>query len=182
MTSRTPIRLTPHRGPLATPSTSPESSPTLSTPPTDISQCSAAIRQALDAAILQHRISALSSPMRHQSQSSLYRRRREVIRQGIFGRSTHLYALSLIFESLMHSACDLAKSLAGIVTFCLLIWGLLGLVFIRLLTLYVTAERHSAVLVYIRTTSTTKFPDINVTIPPSIPHQSSALSCESFTM
>ncbi|KAG8221219.1 hypothetical protein J3R82DRAFT_1379 [Butyriboletus roseoflavus] len=125
MTSRTPIRLTPHRGPLATPSNSPESSPTSSTPPTDISHCSTGIRPALDVAILQRKISTLSSPTGHQSGSRLYRRRYQVTKQGLFCRDAHLYPLNLIFESLIYSACDLAKSLAGIATFCLLILGLL---------------------------------------------------------
>ena len=132
MTSRTPIRLTPYRGPLATPSTSPESSPTLSTPPTNISHynCATAIRPTLDVAILQHRISTLNPPTRHQSRSRLHRGGRNVAKQGLFDRSTQL---SLIVESLVYSACDLANTLAGILAFCLLIWGLLEWVFNHLL-------------------------------------------------
>ncbi|KAI9568871.1 hypothetical protein HD554DRAFT_2096330 [Boletus coccyginus] len=117
MTSRTPIRLTPHRGPLATPVTSPESSPT-STPDIDIPHCSAAIRSTLDVAILQYRISTLSPPTRHQSWSYPSRRRREVTKQ-------ELLPLSLIFENLIYSASEFAKTVAGIATFCLFIWGIL---------------------------------------------------------
>ncbi|KAF8435118.1 hypothetical protein L210DRAFT_2549718 [Boletus edulis BED1] len=124
MTSRTPIRLTPHRGPLATPSTSPESSPMLSTPPTDISCCSTPLKPALDIAILQHRISTLSPPMQQQYGSRLHRRRHEITTRGLFSRNAHLSPLS-IFESLLYSANELAKTVAGIVTFCLFIWGLL---------------------------------------------------------
>ena len=133
MTSRTPIRLTPYRGPLATPPTSPESSPTLSTPPTDVSHCSTVIRPTLDVATLQHRISTLSPPTRHQSGSRLHRRRREVTKQGLFGSSTHLSSLSLVFESVLSSTSELAQTLAGIVTFCLFIWGLLEWVTSRLI-------------------------------------------------
>ncbi|KAG6382030.1 hypothetical protein JVT61DRAFT_663 [Boletus reticuloceps] len=147
MTSRTPIRLTPHRGPLATPSTSPESSPTLSTPPTDISYCSTPVRPALDIAILQHRIFTLSPPMQQQYGSRLHRRRHEITTRGLFGRNAHLSPLS-IFESLLYSANELAKTVAGIVTFF---------------------------LVCIRVNSTTKCLDNNVTIPPSTPTR--ALRC-----
>lgn len=125
MTSRTPIRLTPHRGPLATPVTSPESSPT-STPDIDIPHCSAVIRSTLDVAILQYRISTLSPPTRHQSWSYPSRRRREVTKQ-------ELLPLSLIFENLIYSASEFAKTVAGIATFCLFIWGILEWVIIRLL-------------------------------------------------
>ena len=135
MTSRTPIRLTPHRGPLATPSTSPvaspESSPTSSTPPTDISHYSTASSSVLDVAILQHRISTLNPITRHDFRSRLLRRRREVIERGLYGRSVQL---TLAFENLVYSACDFANTLAGIVTFCLFIWGLLEWVFNNLLT------------------------------------------------
>jgi len=129
MTSRTPIRLTPHRGPLATPSTSPESSPT-STPPTDIPHYSTAIRSTLDVAILQYRISTLSPPARHQSRSYLYRRRREVARQDLFGSSA---PLSLVFENLIYSTSEFAKTVAGIATFCLFIWAIFEWVIICLL-------------------------------------------------
>lgn len=149
MTSRTPIRLTPHRGPLATPPTSPETSPTLSTPPTDIPDCAAAIRPVLDVTIFQHRISSLTPPTGHQSRSRLYRRRHQITKQGLFGYGTDLCPLDFLFESWIYSACDLAKSLAGIVTFCLLIWGLLEWVIIRLLAFVRGAERLSPVLVCI---------------------------------
>lgn len=182
MTSRTPIRLTPHRGPLAMPSTSPESSPTLSTPPTDIFHCSTTIAQALDTAILQHRISSMSPPARHQSRSRLYRRKREVTKQGLFGRSAHPF--SFIFENLVYSAYDLAKSLAGIVTFCFLIWGLLEWVIIHLWNWMgqLNDILEHPVLVCIWTTSTTESLGINTTISLSIPHESSALPREPFTM
>ena len=117
MTSRTPIRLTPHRGPLATPSTSPESSPTTSTPPTDISYCST--DPSLDIAILQLRISALDTP-------TLHRRGHEAAQKGLFGRDTQLRLAS---EGLTN-ACH---AIAGTVTICLLIWGLLEWVFNDLL-------------------------------------------------
>lgn len=182
MTSRTPIRLTPYRGPLATPSTSPESSPTLSTPPSDIPQCSTAVRPTLDVAILHHRISTISPPTRHQSRAPLHRRRREVTKQGLFGRSIHLSPLNLIFEGLIYSASELAKTLAGVVMFCLFVWGLLEWVTRCLLTFVGGTERFSPVLACIRTTSTTKSLDIYVTISPSTPHESSALPRKSFTM
>lgn len=182
MTSRTPVRLTPHRGPLATPSTSPESSPTLSTPPTDISYCSTAIRPVLDVAILQHRISTLSPPTRHPSRSHLHRRRRDVIKKGPFRRSTRLSPLPLVFDSPIYLASELAKSLAGIVTFCLLIWGLLEWVISRLLIPVDGAEPLPPVVVRIRTISATRSLDISVTVSPSIPHEGSALPCQSLAM
>lgn len=149
MTSRTPIRLTPHRGPLATPPTSSESSPTSSTPPTDFSHCSTASRPILDVATLQHRISTLSPPTRHQSRSPLDRRRLKVTKRRLSGCSTPT-PLSHLLESLMYSTNELAKTLAGIATFCLFIWGLLELVIAHLLvSVHGRAEPLSPVFIRI---------------------------------
>jgi hypothetical protein len=75
----------------------------------------------------------LSPPTRHQSRVPLHRRKREATKQGPFGHGTHLSSLNLVFESLIYSATELAKTLAGIVMFCLFIWGLLKWVSSRLL-------------------------------------------------
>ena len=180
MTSRTPIRLTHYRGPLATPSTSPESSPTLSTPPTDISDSSKATRSAFDIAILQHRISTLSLPARHQHGHRLYRRGRE--EQGLFGRSTHISRFSLIFKSLVYSTNELAKTLAGIVTFCLIIWGLLELVIGYSFACIEETKQLYPVLVCIRTTSATKSLDSTFTVSPCISREIFALPRKSLVM
>lgn len=54
-------------------------------------------------------------------------------KQGVFDHTTEL---GLIFENLVYSVCELANIVAGIVAFCLLVWGLLEWVRIRLLDFF----------------------------------------------
>ncbi|KAF9228513.1 hypothetical protein BS17DRAFT_773854 [Gyrodon lividus] len=131
MTAQTPVKLTTHRGPLATPPSSPESSIRFSTPSNITSSQIRPARPTVDVAITPPRTSVLSPLTYYRTQSHPRRQwRRGVVNERVLqvsglGPRLSIRNLELIFESLIHWACDLAKALIGVVIFCLLTWALL---------------------------------------------------------
>jgi hypothetical protein len=124
MTPRTPLRSTTHRGPLAT---SPRSTK-------NTIQCSPATpslirppRPTVDVAIPRSR-TPVPSPLMYYRNQSRRLRKHDVVNErvlGLSGLSPRLCDLELIFQSLIYWACDLAKTLIGVVIFSLMIWALL---------------------------------------------------------
>ncbi|KIJ15587.1 hypothetical protein PAXINDRAFT_169046 [Paxillus involutus ATCC 200175] len=124
MTPRTPLRSTTHRGPLAT---SPRSTK-------NTIQCSPATpslirppRPTVDVAIPRSR-TPVPSPLVYYRNQSRRLRKHDVVNErvlGLSGLSPRLCDLELIFQSLIYWACDLAKTLIGVVIFSLMIWALL---------------------------------------------------------
>ncbi|KIK95767.1 hypothetical protein PAXRUDRAFT_826687 [Paxillus rubicundulus Ve08.2h10] len=124
ITPRTPLRSTTHRGPLATSPRSTKSSvQRSSTTPSRVRPP----RPTIDVAIPRSR-TPVPSPLVYYRNQSRRVRRHDVVNERVLavsGLTPRLCDLELIFETLVYWACDLAKTLIGVVVFCLMMWALL---------------------------------------------------------